>query len=168
MPRKKKIQLDKYPLVPRGAEHTVEADTPAVQTARSRDLRIDQAGREILSTEPVVLRIKKRLIGDPAEIRRQIQNLRATTLDGTEFETFEEADDFDLEDDYGDFTSKWEIPADHDDAVEAYKRYRATGELPAHLATELAKYAPAGTPPPPPSQTGSPPPAPAPQGPNNT
>lgn len=159
MARKKKFQVDKKATVPRGAEHTI-ADDEVVVTPRTKFLRLKPDGSELVSDEPVVMRVKQRLIGDPELIRAQIERLRVTALDGTEFETFEEADDFDLEDDYGDFTSKWEIPADHDNAVEAYKRFRATGELPADLAAALAKKAPAGNPP---LKTSSPPPAPAPE-----
>lgn len=165
MARKKKAQIDRHAGVPRGAEHTVEADTfpPA---PRSKNLRLNEDGSERVSTEPVVMRVKHRLIGDPDLIRMQIQRLRATALDGTEFETFEEADDFDVDDAYGEFTSTWEISADHDSSVDAYIQYKRTGEIPEWVATKLAKQLPQGTPPSPkpgPQDQSFSPPGPAPQ-----
>lgn len=121
MARKKKIQIEKYPGIPRGAEHGA---------------RLTESGAEILSTEPITLRVKSHVITDFDKLRQQIQAIRAH--DGPiEFETFQEADDFDIEDDFGDFTSKWEIPSDNpDDAqvtIDEYIRFRTTGELPAKL-----------------------------------
>jgi len=129
MARKKKIQIEKFPGVPRGHEHVAE-DHLAGKTLP----RLTEAGAEILSAEPVVLHVNRRTVTDLEQLRSAIQNLRAHDGPIT-FESFQEADDFDLEDDFGDFHSKWEIPADQptDITVEQYLRFRETGELPAHL-----------------------------------
>lgn len=129
MARKKKIQIDKLPHVPRGAEHVKEA-----VEASNPFPRLTPEGAELLSQEPVVLHVNRRIVTDLETIRRQIQAIRAT--DGPiQFETFAEADDFDLEDDFGEFHSKWEIPADQPDdiTVEQYLRFKETGEIPSHL-----------------------------------
>lgn len=166
MTRKKKLQVEKTPNIPRGGEHRADLVTPKDQAVRTRDIRLDQAGTEIPSEEPVLLRVGRKLIGDPELIREKIRQLRAMDASGIEFETFEEADDFNVDDDYGDFTSQWEIPADTDQAVQDYLHYRRTGELPEDVATRLAKHAPAGhTSAPPPQDPRSPASAPASSGP---
>lgn len=129
MARKKKIQIEKFPGIPRGAEHVMEAVEKGDPFPR-----LTPQGAELLSQEPVVLHVNRRIVTDLETIRRQIAAIRAT--DGPiQFESFAEADDFDLEDDFGDFHSKWEIPADQPDdiTVEQYLRFKETGELPTHL-----------------------------------
>lgn len=132
MARKKKLELEKHPGKPRGTEH-LEVLNDSLPGSR-----LDGDGREIPSNEPMVLHLRKRTVTDLDQLRNIIQNIRAT--DGPiEFETFQEADDFDVEDDYGQFASQWEIPADGDDpsgpmpTAEEYVRWRQTGELPARF-----------------------------------
>lgn len=139
MARKKKIQIEKFPGIPRGAEHITTPD-PALPGAR-----LDAQGREVLSTEPIVLHLKRRTVTDLDTLRKTIQLIRAT--DGpVEFETFAEADDFDIEDSYGDFSSRWEIPADQDPGVSAeqFTKFMQTGEIPANLFPQDSPAPPAG------------------------
>lgn len=128
MARKKKIQIEKFPGIPRGAEHLPQPD-PALPGAR-----LDAMGRELPSDEPVVLHVRNRKITDLDHLRRTIQLIRAT--DGpVQFETFEEADDFDVDDSYGEFASRWEIPADQPPEVSAkeFTDFIQTGVIPARL-----------------------------------
>lgn len=142
MARKKVQPVDKTPHAPRGAEHVADLVAQGVQNPR-----LNPDGSEFLSQEPIVLRVKRRTITDLETLREQIRAIRAS--DGpVEFETFQEADDFDVEDDFGEFTSKWEIPADNQ--VDAYVNYRSTGEIPPDSAAKPAAPAPSG----PPASTG--------------
>lgn len=160
MARKKKIVIDKYPGVPRGAEHVAEQ-----VAAGDPHPRLDENGAEVLSDEPIVLHLNRRTVTDLDQLRLAIQNLRAH--DGPiQFESFDEADDFNLEDDFGDFASRWEIPADQptDITVQDYLRFRETGELPAHLIPQDNRASPEAPPvqasSEPPVQGGSAPPIP--------
>lgn len=162
MARKKKLQIEEHPGKPRGTEH-LEVLNQALPGAR-----LDAEGNEIMSTEPIVLHLKRRTVTDLETLRNTIRAIRAH--DGPiEFETFQEADDFDIEDDYGDFSSRWELPADTEGdpnmpTAEEYVRYRTTGEIPQRFLQDPSRSnsAPqAGSSSPPPVQGGGAPPAPS-------
>lgn len=99
MARKKIQEPERYPGVRRGLQNGAG---------------LNEAGAETFDNEPLVLRVRGRVINDMDRIRSAIQNLRATE-DGNAVETFEEADDFDVDDDFGEFSSQHEILADHDE-----------------------------------------------------
>lgn len=140
MARKKLPPEEKTPFAPRGAEHVADLVAQGVPYPR-----LNPDGSEFLSDEPIVLRVKRRTLTDLETLRHQIRQIRATE-GPLEFETFADADDFDLEDDFGDFTSQWEIPVDNQ--VDAYVAARTTGELPdsSQQAAPAEGTPPSGTP----------------------
>lgn len=109
MARKKPRIEEKYPGIPRG---------------RQNGAGLDEFGAETFDPEPIALKVKGQLISDMDRIRLAVHNLRVTEADGSEMETFEEADDFEVDDDYGEFSSVHEIPADAAE-LEDFQRFAA-------------------------------------------
>lgn len=99
MARIKVLPLEKFPGVPRG---------------RQNGAGLTPDGAEKFDPDPLVLRVKGREINDMDRIRMAIQNLRFDQQ-GDVHETFEEADDFEVDDDAGDFSSQHEISADQEE-----------------------------------------------------
>ena len=77
-------------------------------------LKLDKKGREVVDPRPVSIPLKFRNPPSTAdEIRRQIRHEMSMYAESKGEETFEEADDFDVDDDF-DPTSPWEMSFDQE------------------------------------------------------
>lgn len=80
----------------------------------SKKIGIDEKGREIISKEPLALKLglkKPESLQD--KVRRMIRLEASLYAEAQGKETFEEADDFDVGDDF-DPTTPYEVPADNE------------------------------------------------------
>lgn len=100
MARKKVPAKEMFPGVPRG---------------RQNGAVLDENGAEQFDPEPIVLKVKSGVISDMERIRQAVRSLQLTDASGEEHETWEEADDFEVDDDYGEFSSQHEIRADDEE-----------------------------------------------------
>lgn len=87
--------------------------------------RLDDEGREVLDQTPIALRVKRRVVTDFEDIRKIIRREISDAASRGGAETFEEANDFDVDDEV-DFTSPHEYTADQEaedrEAIEAHKQ----------------------------------------------
>lgn len=137
MARKRKIQIEKFHGIPRGAEHlpssaftTVDVETGELKVNRHPRLTAD--GREIPDPNPVAVPLKTRNIFSADELRRRRQLIEESG-GPVEPESLEDANDFDVDDDFGEFTSVWEQSDADLQAINDYRRFKATGEIPEHM-----------------------------------
>lgn len=91
--------------------------------------------REKLDNTPVAIPVRFRTPPTPFEQARQMLRADLSALARDQgFETFDEANDFDIDDDPVDYSSPWEIPQDHEDHVQsvrnAYQRRSSPREDP--------------------------------------
>lgn len=141
MARKRKIQIEKYPGVPRGAEHLNTApsvDPTTGEISSPRHPRLDAAGREITDPNPVALKLNKNSIFSAEELHKRRMAI-AEYSGPLEPESIEEMMDFEVDDDFGEFSSVWEQSQDDIAAIEDYKHFKATGEIPHHMERVLQK-----------------------------
>lgn len=141
MARKRKVHIEKFPGIPRGTEHLKdrleETDPETGEVKRKRHPRLDALGREISDPLPLTMPLKK---GSNIFTAEQLQRARALYEESggnLEPESIEEANDFDVDDDFGDFVSVWEQSADDLRAIEEYKQWKATGDIPEHMLRTL-------------------------------
>lgn len=87
--------------------------------------KLDEAGREVLDQTPIALRVKRRVVTDFEDIRNIIRREISDAASRGGAETFEEANDFDVDDEV-DFSSPHEYTADQEaedrEAIEAHRQ----------------------------------------------
>lgn len=141
MARKKKIHIEKHPGVPRGCEFVhgqVKIEDLPGRNLKTKDLRLDDLGREISDPTPVAVPVKGRPWSiDELRNHRQLLEESAGQL---EVESFDEANDFDMDDEFGEFVSVWEKTPDDELAIADYKRFKETGEIPDHMVKTLQRF----------------------------
>lgn len=140
MARKKKVHIEKYPGIPRGCEN-IASDLVEIQPGRelhTKDLRLDHLGREISDPTPLALPLRKTSVFTPEQLRHA-RALMEEANGPLEPESFEEANDFELDDDFGEFVSLWEKTPDDERAIEEYRAFKETGAIPEHMIRTLER-----------------------------
>lgn len=115
---------------------------------------LDAEGREIPDQTPIVIRVKNRRISQWDDVRAFIRNELSNAASNSGAETFEEANDFYMEDDPSP-PSPWEYSADQE--AEDREALEEQAQRSFDLQRKLNDPPPGGTP------AGAPPPASSPQ-----